>query len=260
MGVPIRILHLDDSPLDAQLVALALEIEQEKLPTQLHHVQTREEFLAALARKDFDLILSDYRMPNYDGDQALKAAQQICPEIPFIMVTGELREELVIETLKRGATDYVLKDRIFRLIPAIQRALAESENRRKKQEAERERERLLQEVQRSKGELFAIIQAMHGGVIVFDLDGHVVLVNEAQAHLLGYRNPSEIERSLSSYTEHFELYYPDGTPVPVGQWPIQRIMRGETIESSELKMKRKDNENGRFFSFSGRPVKDGTGK
>src|SRR5512133_2371368 len=125
MGAPIRILHLDDNPLDAQLVALTLEQDQEKLPTTLHYVQTKEDYLAAVRQKDFDLILSDYRMPGYDGDQALAAARKMCPEIPYIMVTGELGEELVIETLHRGATDYVLKDRMFRLVPAIRRALAE---------------------------------------------------------------------------------------------------------------------------------------
>jgi len=133
---PIRILHLDDDPLDAQLVAMRLEIEQETFPSTVSFVQTSEDYLAALKCKDFDIILSDYRMPGYDGDEALKAAQEVCPEIPFIMVTGELGEELVIETLKRGATDYVLKDRIFRLVPAIRRALAEAEVKRERKQAE----------------------------------------------------------------------------------------------------------------------------
>jgi len=136
MRATIRILHLDDSPLDAELVAMALDAERGKLPTTVRYVQTRDAYLAALKQRDFDLILSDYRMPDYDGDQALAAAREMCPEIPFIMVTGELGEELVIETLKRGATDYVLKDRIFRLVPAIRRALKEAENNLKRRNAE----------------------------------------------------------------------------------------------------------------------------
>ncbi|MBP1647648.1 MAG: aphA [Bacteroidetes bacterium] len=136
MHSPIRILHLDDNPLDAQLVAMTLEIEQGKMPSTVNCVQTRGEFLSALKAGGFNIILSDYRMPDFDGDQALKLAQEICPDIPFIMVTGELGEELVIETLKRGATDYVLKDRIFRLVPAIERALGEAENQARRREAE----------------------------------------------------------------------------------------------------------------------------
>ncbi|HEX9006522.1 MAG TPA: PAS domain S-box protein, partial [Bacteroidota bacterium] len=131
-----RILHLDDVPMDAQLVELALEAARGELCTTLTYVQTKEEFLAALERGDFDIILSDYRMPGFDGDEALKAARKLCPEVPFIMVTGELGEERVIETLQRGATDYVLKSRIFRLVPAITRALAEAENRRRSREIE----------------------------------------------------------------------------------------------------------------------------
>lgn len=137
MPSPIRILHLDDNPGDARLVAFALEVEQGKFPTAVHYVQTKEEYLAALAARDFDLILSDYRMPAYDGDQALQAAREICPDIPFIMVTGELGEERAIETLRHGATDYVLKDRILRLIPAIKRALVEAERERRSKQADR---------------------------------------------------------------------------------------------------------------------------
>ncbi len=125
-GALIRILHLDDNPLDARLVAMMLEIESERLPATIYHVQTKEEYLSALGRRDFDLILSDYCIAGYDGEQALEAAREICPEIPFIMVTGELSEGLASEVLRRGAADYVLKERIFRLIPAIERATAKS--------------------------------------------------------------------------------------------------------------------------------------
>jgi phosphoserine phosphatase RsbU/P len=132
----VRVLHLNDSPLDAELVAMALAMQTKEFPTTVHYVQNRQRYTEALDRKDFDVILSDYRMPDFDGEQALTMARERCPEISFIMVTGELGEEWVIETLKRGATDYVLKDRIFRLVPAIKRALAEAEIQRKRRVAE----------------------------------------------------------------------------------------------------------------------------
>ncbi len=151
MSAPVRVLHLDDNPVDAQLVSMMLELDRKKLPTTLTYVQTEPEFRAALERKDFDVILSDYRMPNFDGDQALLLAREMCPEVPFIMVTGELGEDRAIDTVKRGASDYVLKGNMIRLVPAIERALAEAENSRKRREAEMERERLLRDVQESEG-------------------------------------------------------------------------------------------------------------
>ncbi len=135
-AAPVRILHLDDSPFDAELVKMTLEVEEKRFPSAVKYVQNREEYVKALEEERFDVILSDYRMPGFDGDQALRLALDKCPDTPFIMVTGELGEERVIETLQRGATDYVLKDRIFRLVPAIRRAIAEAENERKRKEAE----------------------------------------------------------------------------------------------------------------------------
>jgi PAS domain S-box-containing protein len=141
----IRILHLDDNPLDAELIAMILQEESKQLLASVTYVQNRAEFLAALQGKDFDVILSDYRMPGFDGDQALAMSQQVCPDVPFIMVTGELGEERAIEALQRGATDYVIKDRLFRLIPAVRRALDEAESRRKRKDAEAALEQAHQE-------------------------------------------------------------------------------------------------------------------
>lgn len=170
MSAPIRILHLDDSPLDAQLVAFTLDAEKSKFPTTLTYVQTREQYLEALGRKDFDIILSDYRMPDYDGDGALKAALAQCPDIPFIMVTGELGEELVIETLKRGATDYVLKDRAFRLVPAIRRALTEAENNRRRRVAEAALTRALQQASET-------LESIQDAFYSVDSQWHITYVN-----------------------------------------------------------------------------------
>ncbi len=177
---PIRILHLDDNPLDAELVTMALNAERSVFPTSVTYVQSEEEYLAALERKEFDLILSDYRMPGFDGDQALRAAQRICPEIPFIMVTGELGEERVIETLKRGATDYVLKDRIFRLLPAITRALAEAENTRNRRAAEEE----VRKVHRQNAE---ILESIQDAFFAMDKNQKVTYVNRRAEEVLGKR-------------------------------------------------------------------------
>src|SRR5438874_530237 len=106
---PLRILHLEDSPLDAELVQASLD--DGGLPGVIRRVETRDEFAAALAAGPYDVILADYSLPAFDGISALTIARAVCPETPFLFVSGALGEEAAIETLKRGATDYVLKGR-----------------------------------------------------------------------------------------------------------------------------------------------------
>lgn len=125
---PIRILHLDDNKTDHFLVKR--EIESKHFPASYIFASTKREYISALEKGDFDIILSDYRMPDFDGDRALELARESCPAIPFIMVTGELGEDRAIETLHRGAWDYILKDNLKRLVPAIERALAEAKDAR----------------------------------------------------------------------------------------------------------------------------------
>ena len=140
----LRILHLEDSPPDAELIQATLEtdgIESEPI-----RVDSRDEYQAALDRGGFDVIFADYSLPGFDGMTALTMAQHTCPEVPFIFISATLGEELAIDTLKRGATDYVLKQRLSRLGPAVRRAIQEVHHRteqRTTQEKLRERERQL---------------------------------------------------------------------------------------------------------------------
>lgn len=122
-GIP-RVLHLEDDPNDAALIRFHLKTK--KFSCDLTWVSAEREFVSALAGGKFDIVLSDYRMPLYDGDKALRFVRDHYPNLPFIMLTGELGEDRAIETLKRGATDYVLKGNLARLIPSIERALRES--------------------------------------------------------------------------------------------------------------------------------------
>ena len=119
----LRLLLLEDSALDAELILARLA--EGGLACAATRVQGRDEFRAALERGCPDLILADYSLPSFDGISALRLAQQVCPEVPFLFVSGALGEELAIETLKNGATDYVLKHRLERLVPSVRRALRE---------------------------------------------------------------------------------------------------------------------------------------
>src|SRR5882757_1618348 len=124
---PLRILLLEDSDADAALVQDFLEADG--LLCDVVRVQTRAEFVSALEDRRLDLILADYSLPSFDGISALKLAVGARPDLPFIFVSGTLGEEVAIEALKIGATDYVLKTKLSRLVPAVQRAMREAGER-----------------------------------------------------------------------------------------------------------------------------------
>jgi DNA-binding NtrC family response regulator len=123
----IRILLLEDSPLDAELVRARLS--RGGIDFAMQRVDTRAGFLAALEAGEIDLILTDYSLPSFDGLAALELARERRPDTPFLFVSGGLGEEVAIESLKRGATDYVLKQKLDRLAPAVTRAIAEARER-----------------------------------------------------------------------------------------------------------------------------------
>jgi signal transduction histidine kinase/CheY-like chemotaxis protein len=149
MKSPLRILYLEDDPKDAEIVQETLAIDGIK--TEITRVETEAAFIASLEQGGFDLILADYTLPSFDGLSALKIAQQHWPHLPLIFVSGTLGEELAIEALKIGATDYVLKTRLFRIVPSVQRALREAEERidlTRAEEALRRSEAYLNEAQK----------------------------------------------------------------------------------------------------------------
>src|ERR1700675_5046718 len=117
MDSSLRVLHLEDDPNDADLVRGLLE--SEGIVCQVTRVETRDEFIAALENAAFDLILADFSLPSFDGLSALRIALERCPDVPFIFVSGALGEELSIDALKIGATDYVLKEGLSRIARSL---------------------------------------------------------------------------------------------------------------------------------------------
>jgi signal transduction histidine kinase len=124
----LRILLLEDSPADAELAQA--ELIDAGMEFTMTVVGGKSEFESELRKAPPAIILSDYSLPGFDGTQALEIARQIAPDIPFIFVTGVLGEEVVIDMLRKGATDYVLKNRLSRLPQAVARAVRETEQRR----------------------------------------------------------------------------------------------------------------------------------
>jgi two-component system, cell cycle sensor histidine kinase and response regulator CckA len=134
MKTPLHILHLEDDPNDAAIAQSTLEAEG--IACVITRVQSRDEFVAALERGGFDLIFSDYSLPAFDGLSAIEIARAKWPDLPVILVSGTLGEERAIDSLKSGATDYVLKEELFRLAPAVRRAMREVEERSERRRLE----------------------------------------------------------------------------------------------------------------------------
>ncbi len=134
MKKDLQILMLEDDVADAELTKYALR--KGGLSFTLTRVETRDQYIKALEENPPALILSDYSLPGFNGHDALEIALECCPETPFIFVTGTMGEEVAIDTLKSGATDYVLKTRLSRLLPAVTRALRETEERAQHRRAE----------------------------------------------------------------------------------------------------------------------------
>src|SRR5882672_8439513 len=156
MKPPLRILHLEDNPTDAELIQAILETEG--IICDVTRVDTQADFFASIEQGGFDLILTDYTLPSFDGLSALKIALEKCPDVPFIFVSGTLGEEVAVEALKIGATDYILKQRLSRIVPSVHRALREAKERGERKRAEAslsEEKRLLEMI--AKGNALSMI-------------------------------------------------------------------------------------------------------
>ena len=136
MKKEIRILMLEDSATDAELAKHTLK--RGGLHFTSVQVDDEKDFIREIQHNPPDVILSDYALPGFDGYAALEIAKRLCPETPFIFVTGTMGEEVAIETLKNGATDYVLKHRLVRLVPSVHRALRERQDRAERRRAEKQ--------------------------------------------------------------------------------------------------------------------------
>ncbi len=123
----LQILHIEDSADDTEFIQRTLR--KGGVDCEIRRVETRDELFKELEHSHCDLILSDCALPEFDGFQALEIASSMKPQLPFIFVSGTIGEETAIKSLQEGATDYVLKDRMSRLVPAVRRAMAETNER-----------------------------------------------------------------------------------------------------------------------------------
>ncbi|HXD00199.1 MAG TPA: PAS domain-containing protein [Verrucomicrobiae bacterium] len=192
MKTPLHILHLEDNLKDAALIEAFLETEG--ISCDIVCVSRRNEFCAGLEKPDLDLILSDFSMPGFDGLSALDLARKHRPDVPFIFLSGTIGEELAVEALKEGATDYVIKDRMTRLPIAIRRALREREDSKQRRAME-------EELRKSEERFKYAARATQDMVWEWDLVRNEVWRSDNYQTLFG-KLPGETGTGIESWHQH----------------------------------------------------------
>jgi PAS domain S-box-containing protein len=215
----MAILLIEDNAIDALKIHGLLQ--KRGIACSLTRIQTRQALDAALQAGGIDLILADYRLPGWDGLDALRRVRAQDPDLPFIFISGEVDEGLFVEALRRGANDFLFKDRLLRLVPAIERESSARRALRQHRELEAERCRLYQAVQNAQD-----------WVLLTDLQGRIVHVNPMAEALTGYL-PGEL------LGQHVRVLKSDRPDANCGRGMEDSLLSGQTWRG-RLASRRKD--------------------
>lgn len=250
MNEKLKILHLEDSPVDAELVEAMLK--SSGLDVEIHLVDNKKDYLTKLKTKEFDLILSDFHLPGWNGLEALVETKTIDADTPFIYVSGTIGEDRAVQCLQLGAMDYVIKDRIDRIVPAVKRALLLFEEKNERKRAEQ----LLME---SELRYRNLVENTFVGVFESTLAGKILYGNKALSHMLGFHSHKEFismdvsfkfkkivgwgnllsDINESGFVENFEteLVAQDGSfrSVLFGAKQIGKIISGMVVDITGIK-------------------------
>jgi signal transduction histidine kinase len=256
VGAPIRILHLEDDLNDAGFIRQ--QLAQDGLTCELVCVETREEFLAALEQGGFDLIFADYKLPGFDGREALALARERAPLVPFIFISGTMGEEAAIAALKQGATDYLIKGWLKRLGAAVRRALEETAEHTRRLQAEADFQRMTTQLEAAHAQLTEVVRQMPAGVIIAEASaGRLVLGNEQAAQI--WRHPFLPSKNIHAYAE-YKGFHADGRPYEPEEWPLARaLLSGEVVTDEEIVIQRGDGTRG-VVLVNAAPVRDSAGQ
>jgi PAS domain S-box-containing protein len=244
MPTELRLVVLEDNYSDARLAITALE--RAGYRCRWDYVSTRLSYIARLDQEPYDLILSDYSLPDFDGITAVQMLRQRDPHTPFILISGMLGEEIAIESLKAGATDYVIKSHLDRLVPVVARALRERDEQLQRQQAEAA-------LRRAEARYRDLFENANDMIYTRDLAGQFTSVNSMAEQLTGYGRAELLQMSIEQLVAPEyrapELY-------GLGQQPPAY----NPINVEEIELVRKDGSrvwveiNTRMIFEDGRPV------
>jgi PAS domain S-box-containing protein len=238
MDSPVRVLIVEDSAEDTFFIVR--ELQRGGFRVDFQRVDTRDSMAAALERTTWDVIISDYSLPQFSGPAALALYLETRLDAPFIIVSGAVGEERAVEVVKAGAHDYVMKDNLARLAPAVKRELRAAQERRIRRHTEA-----------ATAYLASLVRSCDDAIIGETLDGTIVSWNSGAERLFGYSAAEIMGRSISAL---LPPYRPQDLPAL-----LERIGQGQRIESIETVRIRKD---GRpvEVSVTVSPVRDDGGR
>jgi len=235
---PLRVLIVEDSEDDTLL--MVRELQRGGFDPVFERVQTPDSMTAALQARAWDLIISDYSMPQFGGGAALTLFKQQGLDIPFIAVSGVIGEDTAVEMMKAGADDYVMKSRLARLAPAVRRELRAAQERHVRKQAEA-----------AMAHLASIVESCEDAIVGETLDGVVTSWNTGAQRLYGYAPQEMIGRPVSILVPAFRSY--DLPEI------YDQLKRGQPLEPFETVRLRKDGK-AIDVSLTVSPIRDRDGR
>ncbi len=247
MTVPLHCLQIEDSESDAALVFRLLK--KAKFDVRGERVESARDLRDALSRQHWDVIIADYHLPGFDAYKALSILQETGLDIPFIGVSGKVGNEIADEIMRRGAADYVTKDALERLVPAIRRELREAEMRRKHKNTEMalklERERFISTMRR-----------LGEAVITTDNKGFIVAMNPAAEQLTGRKSDKATGLSLGKVLCFYSCDTRKPRPNPI----LKALKSGFHEESKNVILATKQAGYEKNIAYSAMPFKSSSGE
>ena len=243
MSKALNILQVEDSESDAALIVRLLENAGYDVKWQ--RVERAAEMRAALENGTWDAIIADYRLPQFDAPAALAVLRETGLDIPFIVVSGAVGEERAVAMMKAGAHDYLMKNSLLRLVPAVEREIQDATVRRERRTAREALRLARQETERSHQLLDAVFTAQMDAVVVYNTAGVAIRTNPAVLAIFGF-DPTGMENA--AIREKLLL------PAAPGRSATERALEGETVPGVEQPAA------DRTFETSASPMRDAAGR
>jgi len=218
MGEPLRALIVEDNEDDALLMVKTLEAGG--FAPEYTRIETAEAMRRALEEGSWELVLADYNMPHFSGPAALRVLKESGQDLPFIVVSGNVTEEQAVEMMRQGAHDFILKQDLVRLAPAIRRELHEARLRRERRQA-------LDALEREQAFFASAIDLLPFPIVFNTPDGEVIRANRASHRFFG-------NLDTDSWWKRQLLNPGTREPVPHDYWPMRRAARGEVVSPGEV--------------------------